>query len=162
MAASAIHGGAAAAPGGSAPLQRLAQCRSIGDDRERVACYDREMAALDAAGMVAAGEAPARRPAAERPRGGFAGMRAPGTRVQTGDGGATVRELTTSIRSVSRGEGGGIVFTTVDGSVWSQTDEWTVAVPIKAGQAVTIRRGAVGTFFARFGKGPSIRVKRLR
>ena len=147
-------------PTGMPPaVQQLIACRSITDSAQRLACYDRESAALDKA--IATKDVvvidKARATATKRSLFGFSipdfgGLFGGGDEVKQIEGTVTA--------SRTNGEGGWTV-KLADGSMWTQTDDTPIALPPRSGDKVVIKRGALGSFFMELGKQPGVKVRRI-
>jgi len=143
------------------PLSKLAACRTITEDAARLACFDQEVGAFDTAvkerRIAIVDQAEIR-----KTRRTLFGIALPTIRLFDNNGEPEIKELVTTVKSTRQGEAGRIVFTVEDGAIWAQTDDWPVFYSVKPGQKVTLKRGAVGSYFAAFEKAVSVRVKRLR
>jgi hypothetical protein len=150
--------GAAARPSATDPLERLAQCKAIAADADRLACYDREVAALQT--KVDAKELAIVDPASVR-----SATRTTPDGIPAGDNGETspdkIQLLETMTTSVWRTGDNSVAFALPNGTQWQQTDS-TAVFGLKAGAPVTLKRAAFGSYFARLGKNIPIRVKRTR
>ena len=71
-----------------------------------------------------------------------------------------IDEIETSIVSIDRNGNGRVVFTVTDGARWVQTDDRTV-VSVRPGTRVTLKKAALGSFFAKFHGSISVRVQRV-
>lgn len=142
-------------------LTKLAACRAITDDGARLACFDREVGAFDTAvrerKIAVVDQAEIR-----KTRRTLFGIALPSIKLFDSSGEPEIKEVVATIKATSRGEGGRIVFTLEDGAVWMQTDDWPVFYSVKPGQKVTLKRAALGSFFADFEKAVTVRAKRLR
>lgn len=140
---------------------RLGQCRALNEDKARLACYDREVSAFDSAvrdrKLVVIDQKEIR-----ETRQTLFGIRLPRIRLFDSDGEAEVKEISSTISSIGKGDDGRIIFTLDDGAVWAQTDDWPLYSTVKVGQKVTLKRAALGSYFASFEKAVSVRVKRLK
>lgn len=144
-----------------AALAKLVDCRAITDDARRLACFDREVAALDAAvrdRQVAVVE----RAEVRKARRSLFGISLPRIALLEDRGEPEVKEVTATIRSVGRSAEGRLTFVLEDGAAWAQTDDWPVWATVKPGQKVTLKRAAFGSYFADFEKAVTVRAKRLR
>jgi hypothetical protein len=147
-------------PTGTPPaVQQLIACRSITDSVQRLACYDRQAAALDKAiatkDVVVIDKAKAT--ATKRSLFGFSipdfgGLFGGGDDIKQIDG--------TVAASGPNGEGGWTI-KLADGSLWTQTDDAPIALPPERGDKVVIKRGALGSFFLELGKQPGVKVRRI-
>lgn len=145
----------------AAAIGKLAACRAIAEDTARLACFDREVGAFDTAvrerRIAVVDQAEVR-----KTRRTLFGIPLPSIKLFDDSGEPEIKEVTATIKSKSQGEGGRIIFTLEDGAVWGQTDDWPVFFAVKPGQKVTLKRGALGSYFADFEKAVTVRAKRLR
>lgn len=141
-------------------VQRLMACRAIASAEQRLACFDRETAAIDQAiaskDLVFIDKAKAQ--AAKRSLFGFS---IPNFGGLFGGGDDELNEVEGLIDSTSTNQGRGWVIQLQDGSVWTQTDDTVVPLIPKRGEKVTIRRGTLGSFFMKIGRQPGFRAKRI-
>lgn len=139
-------------------VQAVADCRTLQGDAERLACYDRGVAAMLAArekhDLVVADRETVR----ETKRGLF-GLTLPKLRLFGGTEGDDVQQIETTIGSVRMAKDGFAVLELADGAHWKQTDGPNQYA--KPGQKIKIRRAALGSFLANIGSGPAVRVIRL-
>jgi len=139
-------------------FEAVVDCRALTVDSQRLACYDRSVAALAAArekeDIVVADRATIR----ETKRGLF-GFALPKLRLFGSTEGEEVKEIDGTISAVRSMDDGMAIFTLGDGARWKQTDGGSTFA--KAGQAIHIKRGALGSYLASIGKGASFRVIRL-
>ena len=145
-------------------LNQLTACRQVTPDAERLACYDRQVAALEAA-EASREIAVVDRQQIRRTRRSLFGLTLPDLGIfggdrDEGDDGAGVNEITSTVLAVGTGADGRMVYRLQDNSVWVQT-EGRAGYP-RAGEAVRIRRGPLGSFIANVGDRPGIRVVRQR
>ena len=139
-------------------FEAVVNCRALTADSERLACFDRSVAALAAArdkeDIVVADRATIR----ETKRGLF-GFTLPKLRLFGGTEGEDVKEIDGTIAAVRSTDDSMAVLTLADGARWKQTDGGNTFA--KAGQAIHIKRGTLGSYLASIGKGASFRVVRL-
>ena len=160
--AAGVPGTAVAQTDGSGgALGALKQCRLIGEDTARLACFDRESRALVDAAMrndvVVMDKTEIK--ATRRSLFGFALPRIAlfgGGKNEAED----VGEIDVAVSSARMLAGEKWAFTTEDGAQW-QTTEPSYAVP-HAGDKVTLRRAALGSYFAKFRGGRAVRAMRVR
>lgn len=155
----------AAAPERPEVLNRLTACRAIGDAGERLACFDREVAALEAA-EAAREIAVVDRQQIRRTRRSLFGLRLPdlgifGDDDDRGEDGAGVQEITSTLRSAYTGNDGRMQYALEDNSVWVQTEGRVGRMP-RGGEAVRVRRGLLGSFILTIGERAGVRVVRVR
>ena len=145
--------------GSPAQVQRLMQCRAITSAQERLACYDREAAAMDQAiaskDLVVIDKEKARE--AKRSLFGFS---VPSFGGLFGGGDDEVTQIESTVRSTSHNVDGGWVITLADGSVWSQTDDWPGLDP-RPGKKVIVKRAALGSYRLSIPGENGIKVKRI-
>lgn len=153
---------AAAATQEEAPpysVQRLLGCRQIADAAQRLACFDRESAPVNASlqsrELVIIDKEKAR--TASRTVFGFSVPNFGGLFGSKNE----VSSIQSTVRSARRMPYGGYTLALADGSIWSQTDDSPLGFPPKGGDPVTIRRGALGSFVMQVGRQPSVKVKRV-
>ena len=145
-------------------IDRITACRTISGSAERLACFDREVGALEAA-AAARQIAVVDREQVRRARRSLFGLRLPdlgvfGDDSDEGEDGAAVTEINSTIRSHYTGADRRMHFILEDGSVWVQTDGR--AQRPRAGQAIRIRRGPLGSYIANIAERVGFRVTRLR
>ena len=147
----------------SPALTRLVDCRTIADPQERLACYDREVASLDAA-EARKDVVVVDRDQLRKTRKTLFGLTLPNLSVFGDDNEdeAGVQTLETKIKSVSQTPYGKWIFELEDGARWAQTDSRELAAYPKPGQDITIRRASMGSYMANVNKQIAIRVQRLR
>jgi hypothetical protein len=157
-------GGAAAASapvsvGTPALVQRLMDCRSIAAADQRLACFDRETAAMagaiQAKNLVFVDREKAR--AAKRSLFGFS---IPDFGGIFGGGDDDVKQIESTIRKAGHNPEGGLLITLADGSIWSQTDDYQGLDP-RPGKKVIVKRGTLGSFWLSIPGQTGIKVKRV-
>ena len=139
-------------------LSAVVDCRKIADSGERLACYDKAVADLDTAEKTREVVVVDRDQVNEARRSVF-GLKLPKIKLFGGDD-DEVAALESVITSVGRGRDGKLTFTIEDGARWVQTDNHTV-VGVRVGTKVTLTRGGLGTFFAKFHGSTSAKVARV-
>ena len=150
-------------PSADAPppaFQRAVACRAVADPQERLACYDREVAAL-AAAEAAREIRVVERQQIQRTRRSLFGLVLPDLNVFGGDDGDEgVSEINGTIRAVSQDAYGKYRFTLEDGARWRQIDSRELSAEPRVGQPIRIRRAAAGSFLANVNRQIAIRVRR--
>lgn len=148
----------------AAAFSRVVQCRDIADTAARLACYDREVAALDEAEKKQEVVIVDREKVREAKRSLF-GLKLP--RIDLFGGGdendsatAEIDKIESTVATIWRQGDGTVAFTLPDGAMWVQTDNKTVAGRLKPGGKVTIERGALGSYFARLEGRPGFKAAR--
>lgn len=149
----------------SEALEQLVDCRGISDDAQRLACFDREVAAIDAA--EAADElVVVDREQIRKTRRTLFGLSLPDLGIFGGGEGDEeeegVSQIESTIKDVRRGSYGRWIITLENGAVWAQTDDRNLPRWPKAGQPILIKRAALGSFKANINEQNAIRVERLR
>lgn len=143
-----------------AQIQRLMDCRSITAPEQRLACFDRETAtmqqAITARDLVVVDKERAK--ATSRSLFGFS---VPNFGGIFGGDEDEVKQIEGTVTRWGKNADGGWIFYLADGSVWSQTDDWPLGLPPRAGDKVVVSRGVLGSFRLRLNKQPEIKVKRI-
>ena len=144
-------------------FQKMVDCRGIADAGQRLACFDREVAAVAAAegrqDLVVIDRARVR-----TARRTLFGLQVPDLGIfgddegREGDG---VDRIETSIASVGQNADGRWTFRLADGARWVQADSRELGVDPAVGQPIAIRKAAMGSFLANVNKQIAIRVRRL-
>jgi hypothetical protein len=145
-------------------LNQLTACRQVTPDAERLACYDRQVAALEAA-EASREIAVVDRQQIRRTRRSLFGLTLPDLGIfggdrDEGDDGAAVNEINSTIQAIGTGADGRTTYRLQDNSVWVQT-EGRAGFP-RSGEAIRIRRGPLGSYLANIAGRPAIRVIRQR
>ena len=144
-------------------LTRVVDCRKIGGDAERLACFDREVAALDAAeankDLVVVDREQLR-----KTRRTLFGLTLPNLSVfgDDNDDEEGVQRIDTTIKRLTQTPYGKWVFTLQDGAVWEQIDSRDLAADPRVGHNIKIRRAAMGSYLANVKDQIAIRVRRVR
>jgi hypothetical protein len=145
--------------GTPAQVKRLMDCRAIAAADQRLACFDREASAMDAAiasrNLVFVDKEKAR--AAGRSLFGFS---IPNFGGLFGGGEDEITQIESTVKSTGHNADGGWVITLADGSVWSQTDDWPGLDP-RPGKKVIVKRAALGAFRLSIPGENGIKVKRI-
>ena len=150
----------AAAQDRSKHLERVVDCRKLADTAERLACYDKTVAELDAAEQKKEVVVVDKDQVREARRSVF-GFKLPRIKLfGNGDGEDEIDEIVSTVKVISTRSDGRVAFTIEDGARWVQTDDRAL-VGVKAGRKVTIKRAAMGSFFARFEGTIGVRVERV-
>lgn len=145
-------------------FKQLLDCRNIADSAERLACFDRQSAALDEATrkkeIVVADKQ-----AVQRAKRGLFGFAAPVAQLM-GFGGSDedaneIKEVTTTVESARQGANGWVI-KFADGSTWEQNDQKDFALSPKPGNAARITRGALGTFFVSVRGQSAVKMRRVQ
>ncbi|QGP80309.1 hypothetical protein [Sphingobium sp. CAP-1] len=144
----------------------LLQCRSVADNGERLACFDRQVAAMDAAAqrdevvVLDKGELNKTR----KTLFGFSFPKLPFLGGGDEDAGKPQEEGVThidaviaSVRSLGYGKW---QIGLEDGALWMTTEAMTARDP-KVGQKIELKRAAMGSFMGKVEGGRAVRMKRV-
>jgi hypothetical protein len=142
-----------------AQVERLMACRSLTAADQRLACFDRESAAMNSAivskDLVFVDKEKAR--AAKRSLFGFS---IPNFGGLFGGGDDEISQIESTVARTDHNPEGGWVIYLADGSVWSQTDDWPGLDP-RPGKKVIVKRAALGSFRLSIPGQNGIKVKRI-
>lgn len=142
-------------------FKQVIACRQITDEKARLACYDTQVAALDTAQQAGEVVVADKKQVEEAERGLF-GFSIPKSPL-TGSEAKPIEQIETVVSSARQYEYGKWRLTMEDGSVWEQVDgAETLAFDPRNGDKVTIKRAAFGSYKARIGGQPGIRVRRVQ
>ena len=145
--------------GTATQVQRLMDCRSVAAADQRLACFDREAAAMNSAiaskNLVFVDREKAR--AAKRSLFGFS---IPDFGGLFGGGDDEIAQIESTVARTAHNVDGGWVIYLSDGSVWSQTDDWPGLDP-RPGKKVIVKRGGLGVFRLSIPGENGIKVKRI-
>ncbi|MEH3124177.1 MAG: hypothetical protein PGN16_19790 [Sphingomonas phyllosphaerae] len=137
------------------------RCRAIANDKERLKCFDAAAGALN--GAIAARQVVvvdrAKVEAERRARFGERRRAAELPTLQDADGNK-LDTLTGTLAQAVRTGDGNWSFTLADGSRWLQTDGQGFAVAPRVGEAVVVKRAALGSYKLTVGRQPGVRVRR--
>lgn len=139
-------------------FQAVVDCKTIADSVQRLACYDRTVEAMAAASR-AKDLAVFDRTTMREARRGIFGLSLPRLKLFGGGDSEEVMEIDSTISAVRMASDGMPIFTLADGARWKQTDGRNVFP--KSGDAIHIRRAAMGSFMANVAKQAGVRVTRL-
>ena len=143
-------------------LSRVVQCRGLASAEERLACYDREVAAMDQA--QASGELVAMdRQQVRRTRRSLFGLGLPNLGI-FGDDNEDEEEasrIESTVRSASQNSLGKWIIVIEDGARWLQIDSRSLNFPPRPGQPIRIRRASLGSYFANVNNQTAIRMRRI-
>ena len=147
------------ATGTPAGVQRLIGCRAIQDNAQRLACFDRETAAVEQAiakkDLVLIDKA-----RATQAKKSLFGFSIPDFGGLFGGNEDEVKEITSTVAAFDHGLYTGWIIRLADGSQWAQTDDAQLGLPPRKGDKVVVRRGSFGAFFLRLNGQPGFKVKR--
>lgn len=160
IAASTASAKAPMATGTPASMQQLLNCRSIQDSAQRLACFDREAAAVDQAISKKEMVLIDKQRVTQTKRALF-GFSIPDFGGLFGGGDDEVKEISSTVVSASQMGYLGWTIKLADGSTWAQTDDAQLGLPPTKGDKVVVRRGTLGAFFLRVAGQPGFKVKRI-
>lgn len=155
---------ALAQPIGSEPppaFKKLIDCRSIGDAAERLACYDREIAAVDTA-VTQKELVVFDRSQVQRTQRTLFGLPLPNLNIFGDGSGDAPSEISSTIKRAWMHDRGKWAFELADGARWEQVDTTRLVFEPEAGQEVKIRRAAMGSYLANVDRQTAIRVRRVQ
>lgn len=144
-----------------AQIQELYACRDIADATARLACFDREVGELSSADQ-AREITFTDRETAKKARRGLFGFSFPKLGGIFGGDEDEVKEIETTIRSVSMDRSGKYTLVMEDDAVWVQIDTTRLPRQPKPGQKAKIKVATMGSYFATIDGGRTIRMKRDR
>ena len=140
----------------------LVACKNIANSEQRLACFDTKVAALETAQTNNQLVIADREQVREARRGVF-GLSLP--RIKLFDGAAekgdNVDEIEATISSVLTLRSGKWLIKLDDGALWQQTDTKSMMSSPDSGDAIIIKRGALGSFVAKVNDGRAFKVKRI-
>ncbi len=149
----------------SQALDTIVACRTITVPADRLACFDRNVDALQVAtekrDIVVVNREDVR-----KARRSLFGFNIPEVPILGGSGGKPGavaeedREISSTVRAAQQDRDGNWIITLDDGAVWHQTNGGPLAMRPKPGTNVTIRRAALGSYFMQIGKQPGVRARR--
>ncbi len=142
-------------------LAEVARCRGLTEDANRLACYDRAVAALDAAErageVVVLDRAQVRE--TNRQLFGFEITNPFAGRADIAPEPA-VESIETTLASASPSGDGKWTFRLANGSEWRQIDSGPVRFRNREGEAVRVRRASLGSYLMTLGASRAVRVRR--
>ncbi len=162
-------------------LDGLLACRAIADSQERLACFDRAAASLGGGGSpTPAGQAPAvqapiaaapaRPPVQHAPPSGVSDPKQSfglseaaiaQQEVAAGTRPAPLTRIEAHVRALSSAADGRLVFTLDNGQTWVQLRPEGDDLLAKVGDAVTVSRGALGSYWLALSSRRGCKVTRL-
>ena len=144
--------------GTPAQVQQLLACRGIAAADQRLACYDRQVGAMQQAiaskDLVLIDKERARE--AGRSLFGFSIPNFGGIFGNNGE----ISQIDGTIKNAGHNSDGGWLITLEDGSVWTQTDDWP-GLDARPGKKVIVKRGVLGSFWLSIPGQNGIKVKRV-
>lgn len=147
--------------GTPAQVQRFLSCRAIGDQAQRLACFDREAAAVEQA-VVAKDLVFIDREKATATKRELFGFALPDFGGLFGDDDEDpIKQIDSTVATAGRNADGGWIIRLADKSLWTQTDDTVLGLMPKPGHKVVVRRAALGNFRMSIEGQPGLKVKRI-
>jgi type II secretory pathway pseudopilin PulG len=160
----------AAGPGLAKPKERQAQsnalidavaaCRSVADEKARLACYDAATARLAEAVRSKELVVLDRQEIGETRRSLF-GFSVPNIPLFRGESGEQESQLETTIAGVGSLGQGKWQIRLQDGALWQTNESWLGLSDPRPGQKIVIKRGALGNYFLRINGQRGVRGRRV-
>ena len=144
-----------------AVFEAVTNCRIIGDDEKRLACYDAATRQVEIA-IVKNELYVVDNKQVRETRKSLFGFKLPKLGIFSGDSDDEnqISELEFVVRSVQpTAEGWQMAMN--DGSVWRQSDGRPLGLAPRAGSKVIVKNGAMGSFKAAIDGQPSVKIKRV-
>ncbi|MBA4747799.1 MAG: hypothetical protein H2056_03695 [Sphingopyxis sp.] len=146
----------------AAPVQKIYDCRAIGDDAARLACFDASVADL-AAAEEKREVSFADKETIKKTRRGLFGFSLPRIGLFGGDSeDEEINEIEATVKSASIDRSGKYRMVMQDGAVWQQIDTTRLPRDPKPGHIVKIKVASLGSYFANVDGQRAIRLKRDR
>lgn len=141
-----------------AAFQAVLDCEKLSDRDQRLACFDRTVAAMAAATRDRQIAVVDRDSIREAKRGIF-GLSLPRLKIFGNGQDEEITEIDSTISNVRKAKDGMPIFVLADGAQWKQTDGRDVFA--KPGHAIHIRKASLGSYVANIAKRPGVRVVRV-
>jgi hypothetical protein len=152
--------GSAKGEGRAQMLQTLIDCRKLTDNAQRLACFDQAAAAMDQAEAKGDIVVVDREQARKVRRQAF-GFTLPSLAMfERGEKPEEIDAMQGKIAAARQNNGGKWVIRLEDGAVWTQVDTNDVPNSPQAGDPVTIRKAALGSYMLSLGHHVSFRAHR--
>jgi hypothetical protein len=141
-------------------FEQVVDCRHESDATKRLACYDRSVDAMNAA-ADAHQIAVVDQAQVHEARRSLFGLTLPRLSLFDGDDGdkQDIDQIQSTITSTTYDQDNRLIFTIEGGARWHQIDD-RPSFQARRGAKVTIKKAALGSFFADFARGAGIRVRR--
>jgi hypothetical protein len=164
IASLAISGEASAAPpppANAAAVKAVIDCRAVADSSERLACFDRTVAAMaqaESSGDLMTIDRAQRRAVRRQ----AFGLTLPSLEIfDRGEKPEEANRITAKVASARQDPMGKWMITLDDGAVWLQTDDFDLNHEPHAGSTVVISKGALGSFFMKVDGHEAFRARRV-
>ncbi len=141
-------------------VANLVNCRAIAAAADRLACFDRAAQSLQTA--LSGGELLVvdRAQATAARRQAFGSTEAPADILQPPRPEDRIDAIETTLVRASQADDNRWTFVLADGSTWRQADTDRVRIVNREGEAVRVRRGALGSYLLTVGRSGVVRVRR--
>lgn len=150
----------AAEPAEPSVIAALKACRSITADAERLACYDKAAQSVTKAQETGDVIIIDKQTARAARRQAF-GLELPTLSIlDKGADKSETEKLQAVVKSARVDAEQRLVVTLEDGAIWRQIDDTMLGKPPKAGDAIEVRKAAMGSYMMKIGSQPAIRVRR--
>ena len=138
----------------------LVSCRAITSTSDRLACFDRSAQGLQTA--LSSGELLVvdRTQATAARRQAFGSTTAPADILQPPRPEDRIDAIESTLVRANLSDDNRWTFVLADGSTWRQTDTDRVRIVNREGEAVRVRRGALGSYLLTVGRSGVVRVRR--
>lgn len=139
--------------------EQVYACASIAGDTERLACYDQAVGRLKQAEEAGEIRTVSRQDVDQVQRDSF-GLSLPSLPRLMGTE-DEIREVRHLVETVAQAPDGSVIVTLDNGQVWQQLGNKSLYLRDPAGQSVSIKRAAFGSFRMKIGNGRTFRVRRV-
>jgi hypothetical protein len=137
----------------------MVACRAIADPTERLACFDREVAAFEQAKVNEDVIITDRETVKQAKKEAF-GFDRPELKILGKEGKTDVEEVEGVVSTISADRSGKLTIILESGARWQQIDTRAIST-VKQGMKVRIRRGAMGSYFVNIDTKPAIKMRRI-
>jgi len=144
-----------------AAVRSLMACRAIADSAARLACFDKEAAAM-ATAVAQKDLLVIDREGVRNTKRTLFGLSVPRLRILEGGKGDEITQVEGVLSSVGRNADGGFIFSLQDGASWTQIDQNPFAIEPRAGDKVVVKRGMLGSYVLTVNRQPGVKVRRIR
>ena len=142
-------------------IDRMFECRSIAEPEARLACFDREVAAVFAA-RESKELVIAEREQVEEAKRGLFGLKLPTIKLFGGGSDEDdLNEITTTLAGATKLDSGRHIFELEDGARWIEVEDAAGYRRFKAGDEITISRASLGSFKAKVDGKRAVQVRRI-
>lgn len=152
---------APAPPPSAAAVKAVMDCRSITDSAERLACFDKSVAAMaqaESTGDLMTIDREQRRAVRKQ----AFGLALPTLEIfNRGEKPEEANRITAKVARARQDQSGKWLVTLDDGAVWLQTDDFSLNHDPKAGSTVVISKGLMGSFFMKVDGQEAFKARRV-